>query len=117
MEKVEKGKHLKAQGGKEPQHKGETLANQCGHTPAHNRQQCSVKDAVCNKCRNKNTLSEYANQPKVHGGGVGGGGGGGESETESESTKDDAFLGTVRQGSTDLWVTKARVNGIFSVPN
>ena len=37
----------------------------------------------------------------------------GESETESESTEDDAFLGTVRQGNTDLWVTKARVNGIF----
>ena len=36
-----------------------------------------------------------------------------ESETESESTEDDAFLGIVRQGSTDLWETKARVNGIF----
>ena len=40
---------------------------------------------------------------------------GGESETESELTEDDAFLGTVRQGSTDLWVTKAWVNGIFIV--
>ena len=37
----------------------------------------------------------------------------GESETESESTEDNAFLGTVGQGNTDLWVTKARVNGIF----
>ena len=36
-----------------------------------------------------------------------------ESEIESESTKDNTFLGTVGQGSTDLWVTKARVNGIF----
>ena len=37
----------------------------------------------------------------------------GDSETESESTEDDAFLGIVGQGSTDLWATKARVNGIF----
>ena len=37
----------------------------------------------------------------------------GESETESESTEDDAFLGTVGQGNTDLWVTKARVNGML----
>ena len=53
----------------------------------------------------------------LRGGGGGGRGGerGGEggSETESESTEDDAFLGTVGQGNTDLWVTKARVNGIF----
>ena len=36
-----------------------------------------------------------------------------ESETGSESTEDDAFLGIVGQGSTNLWETKARVNGIF----
>ena len=36
-----------------------------------------------------------------------------ESEIESESTEDDAFLGTVGQGSTDSWVTIARMNGIF----
>ena len=36
-----------------------------------------------------------------------------ESEIEPESTEDDAFLGTVGQGSTDPWVTIARVNGIF----
>ena len=32
-----------------------------------------------------------------------------ESEIEPESTEDDAFLGTVRQGSTDPWVAIARV--------
>ena len=37
-----------------------------------------------------------------------------ESEIESESTEDNAFLGTVGQGSTDPWVTIARVNGIYS---
>ena len=38
-----------------------------------------------------------------------------ESEAEAESSEDDAFLGTVGQGqgSTDLWVTKGRINGIF----
>ena len=36
-----------------------------------------------------------------------------ESKTGSESTEDDAFLGIVGQGSTNLWETKARVNGIF----
>jgi hypothetical protein len=36
-------------------------------------------------------------------------------ESEPELSKDDAFLGTIGQGSTDLWVTKARVNGIFMV--
>ena len=36
-----------------------------------------------------------------------------EAEAEAESFEDDAFLGTVSQGSTDLWVTKARINGTF----
>ena len=36
-----------------------------------------------------------------------------ESETETELSEDDAFLGTIGAGNGELWVTKARLNGIF----
>ena len=29
------------------------MCYKCGHTPAHDRQQCPAKDAVCNKCRKR----------------------------------------------------------------
>ena len=78
------------------------MCYRCGHTPAHDRQQQRTRCAT--SAENEDTLSKYANPPKFHGW---------ESETESESTEDNAFLETVGQGDTDLWVTKARVNGIF----
>ena len=87
--------------------KRSSMCHRCGLTPAHDRQQCPAKDAQCNKCRKRGHFKRVCKSVKV-----------GviqrkESETKAESTEDDAFLGTVGQGSTDLWITKARLNGIF----
>ena len=84
----------------------QTMCYRCGHTPAHDRQQCPAKDAVCNKCGKRGHFKRVCKSAKV----------GVVQREESEpelSSEDDAFLGAIGQSSTDLWVTKARVNGIF----
>ena len=82
----------------------QTMCYRCGHTPAHDRQQCPAKDAVCNKRGHFKRVCKSAKVGVVQ-----------REESEPElSSEDDAFLGAIGQSSTDLWVTKARVNGIFT---
>ena len=77
----------------------------CGHIPAHDRQQCPMRDAVCSKCGKSGHFKRVCKSAKVH------------VVQRAERTRvvieDNAFLGAIGQSSTDLWVTKARVNGIF----
>ena len=65
---MEEGKHLKAQGGEEPQHKGETIANRCVIDMGRHRlttvNSAKRRTQFATSAENKNTLSEYANPPK-----------------------------------------------------
>ena len=69
MERVEEGKHLMARGGEEQLCKGEAPANQC--VIVADLRQCTIvnsaqRGTLCVKsAENEDTLSEYANQPKM----------------------------------------------------
>ena len=40
------------------------MCYRCGHTPAHDRQQCPAKDVFAISAENEDILNEYVNQPK-----------------------------------------------------
>ena len=70
----------------------------CGKTPAHDRQRCPAKDAICKKCGKRGHYQRVCKSANV-----------GVVDEESK----DAFLGSVGEQNGDPWVAKARLNGVF----
>ena len=76
-----------------------TACSRCGKIPAHDRQHCPARDAICRGCGKKGHYQSQCRSAKV---------------SNIEAGEEDVFLGTVgdsRSASNEPWVATVNVNG------